>query len=202
MNPPAAMIPVYGRDGLCGHLAVDAWSARPPSSAIELLDGSRVIVPSASLHPREDGSLVLSDAIADFVCGARVAARAVTLPVAVERVRVDKQVREVGRVRIDKRVHERDEELEIPLSRDCAAVERIAVGRVVPAPEPVRYEGDTMIFPIHEEVVVTTRQLVLREELRVRIDRVTTHDRRIVHLRSEDITVVNTGPNPAGEHLS
>lgn len=202
MSPRTAAIPVLGRDGLCGHLADDAWDPERPSAAIDLLDGARVIVPSASLHRDDAGALVLSDAIADFVGGARVAAKAVTLPRVAERVRVDKQVREVGRVRVDKRVRERDEALDVSGFRDCATVERVPVGRVVQAPEPVRYEGDTMVLPIHEEVVVTTRQLILREELRVRIDRETTQDRRIVRLRSEEITVATTGPNPAGDHLS
>ena len=34
MNPPAAMIPVHGRDGLCGHLAADAWRAGRRTSEV------------------------------------------------------------------------------------------------------------------------------------------------------------------------
>lgn len=118
------------------------------------------------------------------------------IPVIVEQLRVDKEVRELGRVRITKTVEVRDEPVDVEFLRDEVSVERVEIGRPVDAPVSIRYEGDTLVLPVHEEILVLQKQLVLREELRVRVTRTQGHDRRIVRLRAEKVTVENSGPNP------
>jgi uncharacterized protein (TIGR02271 family) len=73
----------------------------------------------------------------------------------------------LGNVVIHKRVEEEPFETTVDLSRDEVLVEHVPVNREVEAaPEP-RYEGDTLIIPVVEEVLVTEKRLVLREEVRV-----------------------------------
>lgn len=116
------------------------------------------------------------------------------IPVVAEQVRVDTEVREIGRVKITKKVELRDEPIDLEFIRDHVAVERVPVGRPVEAPEPVRYEGDIMVIPVHEEVLVVQKQLVVREELRVRVDRLASREQTSVRLRSEAVTITHSDP--------
>ena len=74
---------------------------------------------------------------------------------------------EVGTVRIHKRVETVPVEMAVDVMRDDVTVERVAVDQPVDAVPPPRHEGDTLIIPIVEEVLVTEKRLVLREEVRV-----------------------------------
>lgn len=117
-----------------------------------------------------------------------------TLPLATEELDVRIRKVERGAVRVSKRVREHEELLEQPLTHEEVEVERIAIGRPVEtAPEP-RYEGDVLVVPVVAEVAVLTKQLVLKEELRIRRRPVTRMHRERVQLRSEDASVERTPP--------
>jgi uncharacterized protein (TIGR02271 family) len=80
---------------------------------------------------------------------------------------------ETGRVRIHKRVETKPVELTVEAARDEVTIERVPVDRPVDAmPEPWQ-EGDTLVIPVVEEVVVTETRLVVREEVRITRRRVT-----------------------------
>ncbi len=100
-------------------------------------------------------------------------------------------VREVERakVRINKTVTEREEVIDQPLQTEEVTVERIVVNQPVDAPPPVRYEGDVMIVPLVEEVLVVERRLVVREELHIAKRRVEVHKPQTVVLRREEASV-------------
>lgn len=88
-----------------------------------------------------------------------------------ETVRIDKHARETGAVRVRTIVEEEPVELHETLARETAEVERVPVGRVVEvAPEP-RREGDTLVIPVIEERLLVRKELVLVEEVRVRLAR-------------------------------
>jgi uncharacterized protein (TIGR02271 family) len=70
-------------------------------------------------------------------------------------------------VRIAKQVEQREELIDEPLTKEEVAVERITLNRPVDGPVAVRYEGDTMIVPVLEEVLVVEKRLVLKEEIRI-----------------------------------
>jgi len=85
------------------------------------------------------------------------------------------------------------------------------VDRVVAGPVPVRHEGDTMIVPVLEEVLVVEKRLVLKEELRVTRRRVETREPQTVTLRREDVVVerftahddaVTARPDGSAEHVN
>jgi uncharacterized protein (TIGR02271 family) len=96
---------------------------------------------------------------------------------------------ETGRVRIHTTVQAREVLVDEPLLREEVAIERVPVNRVVEGPIPVRYEGDTMILSLLEEVLVVETRLLLTEELRITTRRTETHTPARVMLRHEDVTI-------------
>ena len=54
-----------------------------------------------------------------------------------------------------------------PMFREEYNIERVAVGKIVTDTPVQRQEGDTLILPVTEEVLVTEKRLLLREEIRI-----------------------------------
>lgn len=50
-------------------------------------------------------------------------------------------------------------------------IERVAVGRILDSPATQRQEGDTLILPVVEEVIVCEKKMVLKEEVRITMKR-------------------------------
>ena len=95
-------------------------------------------------------------------------------------------------------VTERDETVEALLTRQDVTVERVPIGTMVQSVPPVRQDGDTVIVPVLEEVLVTETRLILREELHIRIG-VTRHaEQQVVRLRREEAEIETR--NPTGEN--
>ena len=112
------------------------------------------------------------------------------IPVIEEVLDVQKRRVETGGVRINKKVREREERIDEPVWQEEVDVRRVAINRVVDGPAPAsRTEGDVMIVPVLEEVVVVRKQLVLKEELHITRRRIATRDSRTVTLRREEATV-------------
>lgn len=116
--------------------------------------------------------------------------KAVVVPVIEEKLQVSTKLVETGTVRITKKVHEEQVNVDAPVVYDKLDIERIPINEYVEtAPPAVRYEGETMIVPILEEVVVVEKRLVLREELRITRHQVQTTVSQPVTLRKEEVTV-------------
>jgi len=92
-------------------------------------------------------------------------------------------------VRVEKTIEEREESIDEALLREDVDVERVVVNRVVDAPVAVRYEGDTMVVPVLEEVLVVEKRLVLKEEIRITRRRSEFRDPQRVVLRREHAAV-------------
>jgi uncharacterized protein (TIGR02271 family) len=112
-----------------------------------------------------------------------------TLRLLEEELWVGREQVETGRVRIKVRTHEREEVVEVPLTREHLEVERVPIDREIEAIPPRRQEGDTTIVPVVEEVVVVQRKLVLKEELHLRLVRTTEQHRESVTLRRQEAVV-------------
>ncbi len=110
-----------------------------------------------------------------------------------ETARIDKRTVETGRARVGIGVTQHDETVSALLLRQDIVIERVTMDKVVTEAPPVRREGDTVIVPILEEVLVTETRLVLREELRIRIDETRRPTTRTVTLRREHATIEQTG---------
>ena len=88
-----------------------------------------------------------------------------TVGLAHEELTVVKRTVSNGFVRLSTHVEEHLEQVRDTLSRVEVEIERVSIGRVVDAVPEIRTEGDTLVYPIVEEIVV--KQLVLREEVRI-----------------------------------
>jgi uncharacterized protein (TIGR02271 family) len=106
-----------------------------------------------------------------------------------EEVSFDRVKVETGRVRVRVVTREHDETVEIPLSRETVEVDRVAIGREIDSMPSARQEGDTLVIPVVEEVIVTQRKLVLKEELRLKRVRLTEQHRQTVTLRRQEAIV-------------
>jgi stress response protein YsnF len=91
------------------------------------------------------------------------------LPVVEETLRLDKRVVETGRVRVSLSTEVEEEVLRETLRRSHAEVERLPVGREVSEMPRVRQEGNLLIIPVVEEVLVVEKRLVLKEEIHLRL---------------------------------
>jgi uncharacterized protein (TIGR02271 family) len=200
MEPTAPVI-VHGKDGLRGTVARLEALREGPEVRVEVLfeGGRRAEVPVGALVLREDGSYEVPLGAGDFAADA-VPGDVAIIPVVIERAEAQKRTVETGRVRVAKVVREREEVVDEPLFREEVAVERVPVGREVAGPVSVRLEGDTMVVPVVEEVLVVEKRLVLKEELRITRRRVEEHRPQRVTLRAEEVTVERiASPTPGNE---
>lgn len=110
------------------------------------------------------------------------------VPLHGEEVSVSKRRVVTGRVKVATVTREHEQLLEEMLERDHIEIERTPIGRDVDKAPPVREEGDTLIVPIVEEVVVVERRLRLKEEVRIRRTRETQpYKERVVVRRQEAV---------------
>jgi uncharacterized protein (TIGR02271 family) len=114
-----------------------------------------------------------------------------TIPVIEERAVLLSKPKDNGAVRVHKEVREREAPAEAVVRAEEVLIERRILDppRPVDAPPGVRQEGNVTVVPILEERLVLTRQLVVREELRIaRVER-TRVARERVTLRSEEVRI-------------
>jgi len=117
------------------------------------------------------------------------------VPVIAEELDVQKRVVETRKVRVTNVIHEHETVVDEPLFRDEVEVERVLVHQPIEEPITVRYEDDTIIVPIMEEVLVVQKQLILKEELRIRKRHVETHQPQQVTLHREEAHVEYLKPD-------
>ena len=123
--------------------------------------------------------------------------QAAAIPVLEETLRVDKTGSETDRVFIRTSVLERTEYTDLELHSGEATIARVPVDRVVDAPPAIRQEGDTIIVPVVEEIMVVEKRLLLKEEIHIRRQQVVQHIRQPVRLRSEEVSLERQPPpNP------
>lgn len=97
---------------------------------------------------------------------------------------------DTGRVRITKKHHEHEETVDEPLIREKVEIERVVVDQMIEGALPaIRDEGDTLIIPVFEEVLVVKRRIRLKEELPVRRKQEIVHEKQHILLRREEVTV-------------
>ena len=117
---------------------------------------------------------------------------AVTMSVLQEEISISTRTVDTGRgVRISKTVSELPFEVNEILHHDEISVRHVPIDRIVAindAPAS-RYEGDTLIIPIVEEVLVVERRLRIKEELHVTTTRRDEHHVETVMLKSEQVHV-------------
>lgn len=111
-----------------------------------------------------------------------------------EELDIQKQTKITGVVRLEKTVRTTDAVVEEGLVKESIWVEHVPLNRYVDEVLSTRQEGDTTIIPIMEEIVIVTKQLVLREEIRITRRREQTHYHETVPLRAEEVEVKRLEP--------
>ena len=168
-------------DGVTGTVeAADLLDDAVEDVLVRLEDGREVYLPAALFHRQENGRYHLpfslrqmegdySPAVAaqPTIRVAPPAEEVARIPVIEETINVVKRPVEKGRVRIVKTVQEREEVVDVPLMEEEVEVNHVPVNRLVDHTEAVRHEGDTMIVPVYEEVLVVRKRLMLKEELHI-----------------------------------
>jgi stress response protein YsnF len=97
-----------------------------------------------------------------------------------ERVRLDKELRDVGGVRVTTHTELATETVVDTLQEMAVEVEHVPVGRFVDAAEEPRVEGDVTVVPVYEERLVVEKRLYLVEEV---------HLRRVTRAREVEVPV-------------
>jgi uncharacterized protein (TIGR02271 family) len=160
-----------------------------PQAWIRMAGGTQVLVPVRLLVQQSDGIYRLPLA---FNIPAAGQPTQMSFPVMEEELHVAERVIDTGRgVRINKTVTEREQVVDPPLLHDELEVTHVPVGRVVAEADvpQTRHEGDTLIVPVMEEVLVVQKQLLLKEEIRITRHRKPVRMPQNVLLRSEQVTV-------------
>lgn len=121
-----------------------------------------------------------------------------TVPVVQEEMRVGVRTVDTGGVLIHKTVHEHPHNIDETLLRDAVDVKRVVIDKIVSLSEAPqsRQEGDTLIVPILEEVLVVEKRLRIKEEIHITRSQRTEHHSETVILRSEQVTIERFGQVP------
>lgn len=122
------------------------------------------------------------------------------IPVLREEVYVGVRQVDTGRgVRVIKTVSEQAHQIDQTLLRDAVSVRRVPVDKIVALNEaPVaRHEGDTLIVPILEEILVVEKRLRIKEEIHITRTAHSEPYAETVMLRSEHVDVERFDDAPA-----
>jgi len=173
---------VKGKNGLRG--TVTETDQSTGKTLVQLENGQTVQIASDLLQSQQDGSYYLP------LSAEELDSQSMIIPVIQETAQVHKEQVTKGVVRIHKTVQEHEEVIDEPLLRDSVTVERVAVNRPVEgeAPQP-HQEGDTLIIPVLEEIIMVEKRLILKEELHVTRRQETVSNPQHITLRSEEVTV-------------
>jgi uncharacterized protein (TIGR02271 family) len=149
-------------------------------------DGPQVLVPASVLTLQNDGVYRLPFTFNTDGSGQ------ISLPVMREEMQVGKRTVDTGRgVRLHKTVTENEQRLDHTLRQDELVVEHVVIGTPVPESDlpTMRYDGDTLVVPILEEVLVVQKQLRLKEEIRITRQPREARATQTVRLRTEHVEI-------------
>ena len=121
-----------------------------------------------------------------------VAQDQLVVPVVAEQLAVGTRTVDTGRgVRVHKTVVEQPVTIDERLARDEVEVRHVPVDRIVALEEAPgnRYEGDTLIVPVLEEVLVVERRVRIKEELHITRIRRQEQYQEDVTLKAEQVRV-------------
>jgi uncharacterized protein (TIGR02271 family) len=128
---------------------------------------------------------------------------ALSVPVIEEFVEVEKRTVDQSGYRLTKQVETRQETVDELLRNHRVSIERRPVGTqlaLADMPQP-HYEGQTLVIPVIEEILVTEKRLILVEEVRITPVETTHRTQQNVELRKEKVEIerlaAHDEPKPA-----
>jgi uncharacterized protein (TIGR02271 family) len=211
---PRQPFTVVDRNGLRGSLSPAATAAGTSNRTangkatgdmsqvlVDFDNGERLLVPRDLLHEEADGHYRLLLSVEELQ-QAQMDGESLVIPVVEEHVNIDR-VTTTNRVQITKSIHERVEVVDEPIFSEEVEIERVVINQPLMATDTaaqVHHEGDILIIPLLEEVLVVEKRLILKEEVRIRKIQRDTFNPQEVTLRSEQIEVTRT-PDTTDERL-
>ena len=122
------------------------------------------------------------------------------LPLVEETLTTQRRTVETGTVRVRTVLQQREELARAEIYRHAVSIEHVPINREIDeVPEPWE-DGDVLVIPVIEEVLVVEKRLMLREEVRVRRERRADLVEQPVTLRSMEAVVERRGRS--GEPLA
>ena len=151
-----------------------------------------VVDQAGSSHER----IVLTGNAGESAVDAIARGETLTIPVVAEEAFAHVREVEQGRAIIEKRVETVPHVAKVEIGTDEVEVERVRRDQEVDQPPVTRQEGDTLIIPVVEEVLVVTKRYLVREEVRVTRRRRVREETLREDLRREVVTVHEERTNP------
>jgi uncharacterized protein (TIGR02271 family) len=183
---------VVDQAGLRGLVEPSQFTKSDPSGVQVRFADRQVLVPAEMLVAQTDGTFYLPLSLAELAKQTTQAASqtdgSVVVPVIEEELQVQKRTVETG-VRVSKVVHEKQEPFELPLISEEIEVKRLPINRRIDQPVAMRREGDVLVIPVLEEVLVVQKQLVLKEEVHIITKRTETRHAGQETLRQEELRI-------------
>ena len=192
---------VIDQNGVRGTLDLTVIPPQGSESRLVLVrfeDGRSVFVDGSVFVEKEKNSYFFPGSFASMTTMEQtdsVNSERLVVPILNEELKISREKVVTGGVRVHKTVQERTETVDQPTFEEKIEVERVTVNQFVDAPPPVRYEGDVMIMPLLEEVLVVEKRLVLREEVRISKHSETVNKPQQIVLRRENATVERIEPS-------
>lgn len=195
MDQSAEQVVVVDQDGMRGTIDPQVLARRDQKEVLITYNGDRhVQAPLSMLQRKADGSYTLPLRLSTLETNARFlqTGEETVIPVVEEEAHLEKRLVERNRTRITKQVHTEEETIETPLRQERVQVERVPVERIIDSPVTSHYDGDTLVIPVMEEVLIIEKKLFLKEEVRVTKYVGEIEHQETVTLRKEAVTVERT----------
>lgn len=111
-----------------------------------------------------------------------------------EALTVAKRIIDRGGIRVTKLVHEHEEIVDELLQHQHVTVERVLMNQPVDQAPSIKQEGNTLIIPIIEEILVVEKRLILKEEVRVTTQLVGQRHPQATTVRREEAVIERIKP--------
>ena len=118
-----------------------------------------------------------------------------SIPIARETLHVGRRRVDTARVRVTTTTEVEPVVIDETLQSEQVTIRRTPIGQFVDEPPAPRYEGNALIIPVVEEVVIVERRLRVVEEVRIERQIGTRRHRETVPLRRQRVEVTR---RPAG----
>ncbi|HEV2079919.1 MAG TPA: DUF2382 domain-containing protein [Allosphingosinicella sp.] len=133
-----------------------------------------------TLDPRQPSG----DARQELEPDARGRVEEEVLPLVEENLAIHRRTVETGIVRVRTVLQEHEEVAKADIFRHQVSVEHVPINREIDHIPTPWEDGDVLVVPVVEEVLVVEKRLILREELRITRKREVDHVEQPVSLRS------------------
>mgnify|MGYP001423387369 CR=1 FL=1 len=194
-------------DGVRGTVNADQFHSDVSAVAVALPDGQTILIPLHLLVKHDSSTYYFPHSLLTFrkaqteppSTHSPEELRQTVIPVIEEDVQVGKRWVETGRVRISKVVREEEQVIDETLLKDEVEVEHRPINRVLDTPAEPRQDGNTLIIPVMEEMLVVEKRLVLKEEIHVTRRQRAVPTAQNVTIRKEDVIVERVEPERSAD---